>query len=104
MTAEMPVTLLGTTLRVNAESHATAADLLVIALTWHVALCLVDRSADSERVGAEALSSVFSTSHAETLAFAIGNTFGVGDLVVSNVCQLDASHDTVLGISKAALI
>lgn len=104
MTAEMSVTLLGSTLGVNAESHTTTADLLVIALTWHVALCLINRSTDGERVGAEALSSVFSTSHAETLAFAIGNTFGVGDFMVSNICQLDASHDTVLGISKAALV
>lgn len=102
MTTEMSALLRA--LGVYAESHTTTADLRIIALTWHAAFAISNRGAGDERVGAEALSTVLSTSHAVALAFTISNTVGIGNFAVANVCQLDASHNTVLGISEAALV
>lgn len=76
----------------------------LVTLARHVTLAVINRSAGRKRVGAEALSTIFSTSHAETPAFTVGNALGVGDLVVADVCQLDTGHDTISAISEAARV
>jgi len=104
MAADVSVALLGATLCVDTESHASTAGLALVTLARHVTLAVLNRGAGSQRVGAEALSTVLSTGHAETPAFTVGNALGVGNLVVANVCQLDTSHDTISAISEAARV
>lgn len=55
-------------------------------------------------VSAEALSTILGTCHGESSSSAIGDTLGVGDLVVTNVCKLDAGKNTSAGVLVATVV
>jgi hypothetical protein len=80
-------------LLVYGKGQDAATDLFVIALAGHVALGFRQFSAANQGVTAEALPTVLSTSHVESLRIAVGNAFGCGDLVNANVGESDAAKN-----------
>lgn len=82
--------LLGTSLGVDTEDHTSATCLGVITLTRHLAFAAIDSGAANKSVATEALSTVLGASDAESLGVTIGDTFGVGDGVLTNIGELDA--------------
>ena len=55
-------------------------------------------------VSTEALSTILSTCHGESSSSAIGDTLAVGDLVVANVCKLDARKNTSASVLVATIV
>lgn len=94
---------LGCALRVDAEVQRPPTSLLRVALAWHVALTLGNGRA-VDLVVAETLSSVLGTGDGEAARVAVGGAFVVGDGVLAYVGELDAGHETVLGVGVAAFV
>lgn len=101
--SEMTASLGWCSFGVDAESHSTTTFLRVIAFTRHVTLAVIN-SLGADLVIAEALSTILGSSNAESSGITVCSTFVVGDFVLSDVSELDASENSVLGISVAALV
>lgn len=83
-------------LGVDAQGQATSTGLASVTFAGHIAFALIELGGSSEGVGAEALSAIFGTCHAVSLGIAVGDALGIGDFMVSNVGEFDASHDSAV--------
>jgi len=97
-------TLLGRGLGVDSQSHTATTSLSGITLARHITAASCKCCAASKLVVAEALSTVFGTSHGVTLRLAVSNALGVANLVVANVGKFDTTQDTASGILVAAIV
>ena len=94
-----------TLLLVDAQGQTTTADLAVVTLARKLASALIDLLGTNKLVAAEALSTVLSSGDAEATVGTVVNTLGAGDLLVTNVCELEASEDASLDVvTEAALV
>ena len=89
---------------VDAQGHSSAASFRGIAFARHIALRLCDLARANKLITAETLTTIFGAGKGEAFSTTISYTLGVGDLMVANVCKLDASEDTIAGVLVAAII
>ncbi len=96
--------LLGTSLGVDAEDHASTTSLGVITLTRYATFAIINSRATNKGVATETLSTILRTSDAKSSSLTVGHTLGVGHGVLTNVGELDARENTIFCISIAAMI
>lgn len=89
---------------VDRQSHAATTSLGGITFTGHAALRLGNLAGAIQLVSTEALSTILGACHGEPSSSAIGGTLGIGDLVVANVCKLDAGKNTSVSVLVATIV
>lgn len=80
---------------VDAESHASTANLSSVTLARHVARSRVESRASIELVATEALSTIFGAGHGITCIGAVCNALGVGDSMLTHVGKSDAVQHAI---------
>jgi len=82
-------------LGVDTQCKTATARLLRIALARHATRSLVDGRAANQLITTETLSAVLSACETEAFSFAVGNTFGSGDLLDADVSEFNAGENPI---------